>query len=355
MAGCRRLLVAWAALCAGTANARLRSKKVQNTDSRDCQTCQRLTFCDEFTGKSAADCQGDDEEEDAEDKWEGRVGDTCNAAAYKQLVCVRKMDPCDSQGKVVSTCRSACTAAKRQCEGRGVEDATRMCKRFPEEQCWDVSFATCGESCRNLDLCSMFNNVPSTNAACDERTAVTGYEAFINHDARRFTAACPKAFFTAYLCHSAVQPCVTKTVHQRPCFHDCWRFKHHCMGHTASLAEKLCSTHAEFYCDNIARMVTRTGAVDPSFWKESDGGGTFDAMTQDLLIIGVLVLCLIQVVAFRIMGGAASRPDLLLRRLGQRAAGLRRQSSPAEAVEASQLSPPSPIRTRERMSASPRP
>eukprot|EP01064_Diplonema_japonicum_P016153 TRINITY_DN2415_c3_g1_i2.p1 TRINITY_DN2415_c3_g1~~TRINITY_DN2415_c3_g1_i2.p1 ORF type:complete len:156 (+),score=20.32 TRINITY_DN2415_c3_g1_i2:76-543(+) len=105
-----------------------------NTDSRDCKACKKLRFCKGFLGHRAADCEGDDEDEDAEDKWESRTGATCNAEAYKHFVCVRKMDPCDAEGHVIPVCRSACIEGKRTCEKKTNAAAVESCEGLPTEK-----------------------------------------------------------------------------------------------------------------------------------------------------------------------------------------------------------------------------
>eukprot|EP01064_Diplonema_japonicum_P016154 TRINITY_DN2415_c3_g1_i3.p1 TRINITY_DN2415_c3_g1~~TRINITY_DN2415_c3_g1_i3.p1 ORF type:complete len:156 (+),score=24.30 TRINITY_DN2415_c3_g1_i3:76-543(+) len=104
-----------------------------NTDSRDCKACKKLRFCKGFLGHRAADCEGDDEDEDAEDKWESRTGATCNAEAYKHFVCVRKMDPCDAEGHVIPVCRSACIEGKRTCEKRQTQQLSKAVKDYRQK------------------------------------------------------------------------------------------------------------------------------------------------------------------------------------------------------------------------------
>ena len=271
-----------------------------NTDSRDCKTCRRLRFCKGFLGHPAADCEGDDEEEDAEDKWESRIGDKCNAAAYKQFVCTRKIDPCNDDGKVVPVCQESCVQAKITCENRTTSQALEPCEGLPRTNCWQGLFGKCENKCSNLSYCTMFEGYTALSCTA-ELEAKSQMEELLSSGNLKQT--CGESFVKSYLCHHYMQPC-TDGVSQRACMSDCTHFNRYCLSHTHTKAHSICSsTHTSFYCDSMSKFL-------PSF-KNRRVVDEAAINTNTLLMIGVVILCFIQIIVVQAMRGATPQAGRL--------------------------------------------
>ncbi|KAJ9448594.1 hypothetical protein DIPPA_08348 [Diplonema papillatum] len=283
-----------------------------NTDSTDCMPCRKLRFCRGFLGHMAADCQGDDEEEDAEDKWEARSGGSCNAAAYKQYVCARKMDPCDDSRHVIPLCRRACIASKINCENRTAAASAEPCSGLPTSHCFDTSFDQCtATSCGALSdppqplFCSAFADHPAVHCHADA-AAKSKVEELLLRRVYRPSAhrkRCPEPFFRAYVCHANMRPCLADGVAQKPCVSDCVRFHKDCLDHSERVAAAECSAnHTSFYCDSLFRFVETSQVLgyDPIRQASSE------PINTDTILFGfVLVFCLCQFLILRRVRGSA--------------------------------------------------
>eukprot|EP01060_Flectonema_neradi_P016342 TRINITY_DN2293_c1_g4_i1.p1 TRINITY_DN2293_c1_g4~~TRINITY_DN2293_c1_g4_i1.p1 ORF type:complete len:309 (+),score=47.24 TRINITY_DN2293_c1_g4_i1:79-1005(+) len=264
-----------------------------NTDSRDCKACRRLRFCKGFLGHPAADCEGDDEEEDAEDKWDSRIGDRCNAASYRQFVCTRKMDPCDDEGKVVPVCQESCVQAKVTCENKTEAQAREPCEELPKTHCWNGLFGKCDNKCTGLSFCTMFEGYHALSCEA-EQTAKSRMEELLSTS--NLKQACGELFAKNYLCHYYMKPCIDG-VAQRACKSDCSHFNRFCLGLSQPKAHKLCSsTHTTFYCDSMATFLPHTH-------KSSTKTEQSAITTNNYLLMGVVALCLIQIIVVQMMRG----------------------------------------------------
>ena len=275
------------------------------TDSRDCRLCKKLRFCSGFKNHMAADCEGDDEEEDAEDKWEEYQGGTCNSAAYKQYVCVRKMDPCNKQGQVISICKGTCVQAKTTCEKKG----PATCEGLPTENCWSAPFDTCSEKkCSAEHRYGLCSNLADTRALrCDgEHAAQMEMDSLVAHSHEQGrnglggSRACSPEFLKTYVCHAAMRPCTGDGVAQNVCYTDCYRYQRHCLKQSDAVATKRCGTHTDFYCDPVSIYLAKGIEVYVTHDESS--------YSHNVLITLVMSLCLLQILVLKVLQRASPPP-----------------------------------------------
>ena len=288
----------------------------EGTDSRDCRTCRKLRFCAGLSGQQAADCAGDDQEEDAEDKWDDRLQDRgCNAAAYRRYVCVRKMDPC-AFGAVIPVCKQTCADAKLRCEGR----SAATCEGLPSHGCWSTGFEECPEKpCTGLDFCAALEGRRVLRCGA-ERAAEGELDALLSRSPAVATRAlCPREFLAAYVCHGAMKPCSDDGVAEHVCQADCYRFHRHCLRLGEGPTQQRCASAQPFYCTSVSGMLSRE--TQERVHLMNGEAAAEAAGSSNFLITFVLFLCMVQIIVLRLLQG--SRPSVTSSLTRSRSANVR--------------------------------